>query len=145
MISDNSCCCWEQQKSCSLNIPGNTSAQIILSTLFNDRQISLVPCTIVPESLPLYTQCHLEKTTSRVSALLWLWLFYSEKLIKLTVGEGEAWSDIIFHDSCMKATNKQDSVGCETEPSHTRCPHAASQFAVFALQGFGEFMKSVFF
>lgn len=49
-----------------------------------------------------------------------------KKLIKLTVGEGEAWSDIAFRDSCMKGTNKEDSVGCETEPSHTHCPHASS-------------------
>lgn len=48
-----------------------------------------------------------------------------KKLIKLTVGEGEAWSDIIVRDSCMKATNKQNRVGWETEPSHTFCPHAS--------------------
>lgn len=46
--------------------------------------------------------------------------------IKLTVGEGEAWSDITFRDSCMKATNKKDSEGWETEPSHAHCPHASS-------------------
>lgn len=49
-----------------------------------------------------------------------------KKLNKLTVGEGEAWSDIVFRDCCMKATNKEDSVGWETEPSHTHCPHASS-------------------
>lgn len=52
--------------------------------------------------------------------------FIVKKLIKLTVGEGEAWSDIAFRDSCMKATNKEHCVGWETEPSHTHCPHASS-------------------
>lgn len=49
-----------------------------------------------------------------------------KQLIELTVEEGEAWSDIVFRDSCMKATNEQESVGWETEPSHTHCPHASS-------------------
>lgn len=50
----------------------------------------------------------------------------AKNLIKLTVGEGEAWSDIVFRDSYMKATNKEESVGWETEPSHTHSPHASS-------------------
>ena len=34
-----------------------------------------------------------------------------KKLIKLTVGEGETWSDIVFCDSCMKATDEQENAG----------------------------------
>lgn len=37
----------------------------------------------------------------------------------LTVGEGDAWSHIVFRDSCVDVTNQQDRVGGETEPSHT--------------------------
>lgn len=46
--------------------------------------------------------------------------------IELTVREGEAWSDIIFCDSCVKVTSKEDSVDWETQQSHIHCPHASS-------------------
>lgn len=45
--------------------------------------------------------------------------------IQLTVREGQARSDIIFCDSCMKVTSK-DSVDWETQWSHIHRPHSSS-------------------
>ncbi len=95
--------------------PGTPKAYIILSSLINNSQMRLLPCTcthVTPQRLP-ERSITLQYTTAK-------------NLIKLTVGEGEAWSEIVFCDSCMKAANKEVSVGWETEPSHTHCPHASS-------------------
>lgn len=60
---------------------------------------------------------------------------------KLTVGEGETWSDIVFCGSCMEVSNKK-----ETEPSHDHGPHASTcQLALFTFQVFVEIHEVGFF
>lgn len=60
-------------------------------------------------------------------------------LLTLTVGEAEARRHVIFRDSCVKASNKEDGVDRETQPSHSNCPPASfgSAANLFAFQVFG--------
>lgn len=75
-------------------------------------------------------------------------LFYCLEWTALTVGEVEAGSHVAFRDNCPKAAHSEDGVDQEAQPSHAHCPHVSSgppsNFAVFAFQVFGEFMKSFF-
>lgn len=67
------------------------------------------------------------------------WLLHRLVSITLTVGEAEAGSHVIFRDSCVKVSNKEDGADRETQPSHGNCPPASSGSAanLFAFQVFG--------
>lgn len=66
------------------------------------------------------------------------WLLHRLGSITLTVGEAEAGSHVIFRDSCVKVSNKEDGADRETQPSHSNCPPASTGPAanLFAFQVF---------
>lgn len=56
----------------------------------------------------------------------------------LTVGEGEAGSDITFCDPSLKVTDKEDSKDWKMQHSHLHCPHSfAGLPATLCLSDFG--------
>lgn len=67
-----------------------------------------------------------------------LWLLHRLRSITLTVAEAEAGSHVIFRDSCVKVSNKEDGADQETQPSHSNCLPASSGPAakLFAFQVF---------
>lgn len=64
----------------------------------------------------------------------------------LTVGEGEAGSDVTFCDPSLKVTDKEESKDWKMQHSHDHCPHSSAGLpATLCLSDFGRIHEESFF
>lgn len=63
----------------------------------------------------------------------------------LTVGEGEAGSDVTFCDPSLKVTDKEESKDWKMQHSHDHCPHSSAGLpATLCLSDFGRIHEESF-